>query len=53
MYRSTAEEYTWLQIASHTASYSILPSQVTKAFQKNPVSFQGAKYHDPTFHTCF
>lgn len=50
MYRSTAEEYTWLQIASHTASYSILPSQVTKAFQKNPVSFQGAKLHDPTAH---
>lgn len=53
MYRSTAEEYTWLQIASHTASYSILPSQVTKAFQKNPVSFQGAKHHDPTSHLLF
>lgn len=53
MYQSTAEEYTWLQIASHTASYSILPSQVTKAFQKNPVSFQGAKYHDPTFTLVF
>lgn len=53
MYQSTAEEYTWLQIASHTASYSILPSQVTKAFQKNPVSLQGAKYHDTTFTLVF
>lgn len=32
-------------------SYPILLSQVTKAFQKNPASFQDTKYHAPTSHT--